>query len=342
MKLKYTLLFALCSIVLFASAQTVKKNRHLTPLPPFDSVPAPPAPDYSQQQNWAALPFRLDAADAVPHGIASVPDSAKQIDVFYIHPTTYRNGPTWNADVRDAKLNKVVDKRPVKYQASAWNGSCRVYAPRYRQAILRSFFIQDKPDGKEALDLAYTDLRNAFQYYLDHYNHGRPIVIASHSQGSYHARRLLKEFFDKEPLRSKLVCAYVVGFPVFEKEYKNLKQCNDETQTGCIVSWASYRDGFEPVGMDKFYGDAICTNPVTWRNDSTCSLVTDHKGMILFNFNKPMHPKTTARIHKNILWVNVDAPLAKKYDNLHIADINLFWEDIREDIRKREGYYWKH
>ena len=126
------------------------------------------------------------------------------------------------------------------------------------------------------------------------------------------------------------------------QEYNDLKQCNDETQTGCIVSWASYRDGFEPVGMDKFYGDAICTNPVTWKSDSVCSLVTDSKGMVLFNFNKMIHPKTTARIHKNILWVNVSSPLAKKFDNLHIADINLFWEDIREDVKKREGYFWKH
>ena len=31
----------------------------------------------------------------------------------------------------------------------------------------------------------------AFQYYLEHYNNGRPFIIASHSQGTYHAKRLI-------------------------------------------------------------------------------------------------------------------------------------------------------
>ena len=311
-------------------------------LPSFDSIPAPPVPDYHLAQNWAALPFHKDEADGVPAGIEKVPDSLKQVDVFYIHPTTYNTGTTWNADVSDAAINRTVDTKPVKYQASAWNGTCRVYAPRYRQAILQSFFVTDKPDGAKALDLAYTDVKKAFQYYLDHYNQGRPIVIASHSQGSYHARRLIQEFFDKGPLRGKLVCAYIIGFPVFEKEYQTVKKCNDETETGCIVSWASYKEGFEPKVMDKFYKDAICVNPITWKCDTTCSVMDKHKGMVLFNFNKLIPNKATAEVHKNILWVNVDYPIARKYNNLHIADINLFWADIREDVKRRVGYYWKH
>lgn len=341
MKLRSALILLLCITSLLAQAQNKKHRKPQPPIPLFDSMSHPPAPDYALAQNWAALPDHQDAADLVPKGMAVVPDSAKQVDVFYIHPTTYNRGSTWNADVNDAAQNAIVDKRPVKYQATAWNETGRIYAPRYRQALLRSFFGADQKSGKEALDLAYEDVKRAFEYYLAHYNNGRPIIIASHSQGSYHARRLLKEFFDKGPLRNKLVCAYVVGFPVFEKEYTNLRQCNDETQTGCIVSWASYRDGFEPMGMDKFYGDAICTNPVTWKNDSTCSIINDHKGMVLFNFNKVLHPQSTVRIHKNILWVKVNNPLAGKYDNLHIADINLFWMNIREDVKKRVGYYWK-
>ena len=342
MKIKiHLLLLCLCFVSHFADAQR-KKGNWTKDLPAFDSMTPPPAPDYSQIANWAALPFHDDLADATPRGIEKVSDSLKQVDVFYIHPTTYNKGNTWNADISDKEINKSVDTKPIKYQASAWNGSCRVYAPRYRQAILHSFFVKDSKDGEKALDLAYTDVRNAFQYYLDHYNNGRPIVIASHSQGSHHARRLLKEFFDKGRLRSKLVCAYVVGFPVYEKEYQTIKKCDNETETGCIVSWASYREGFEPMGMDKFYGDAICINPVTWRSDTLCSLIDEHKGMVLFNFNKIIHHKAVASVHKNILWVKINNPLASKFDNLHIADINLFWEDIREDVKRRVGYYWKH
>ena len=340
MNIRFCTLLLLCLLALSGFAQK-KRSGGQPDLPSFESMTAPPAPDYSLGQNWAALPFREDAADAVPRGVESVSDSDKQVDVFFIHPTVYNKGNTWNADVGDAAINRLVDKKPIKYQASAWNGSCRVYAPRYRQANLRAFYT-DKPDGGKALDLAYEDVKKAFQYYLDHYNNGRPIVIASHSQGSRHARRLMADFFDKTPLRNKLVCAYIIGFPSFEKSYTNIKACKDETQTGCIVGWASYRASYEPPGMDQFYGDAICINPVTWRADTLCSNISDHKGMVLFKFSKLIPNKATAEVHKNILWVKIDSPLAKKFNNLHIADINLFWRDIREDVKKRIGYYWKH
>ena len=329
-------------LILSLSCIAQKRNhREGSELPPFDTIHSPAPPDYSLSQSWAALPFRGDAADALPDGIHAVPDSMKEADVFYIHPTVYIKGNTWNADVNDKDMNEKVDKKPIRYQASAWSGSCRVYAPRYRQAILKAFFT-DKPDGEKALDLAYEDVKRAFQYYLDHYNNGRPIVIASHSQGSRHARRLLAEFFDKTNLRNKLVCAYIVGFPTFEKNYSNIKACHDETQTGCIVSWASYREGYEPPGMDAFYAGAICVNPITWRTDAQTSELSDHKGMILFKFKKLIPHKATAEVHKNILWVKVHSPLAKRFNNLHIADINLFWEDIRQDVRKRIDYFWKH
>ena len=78
-------------------------------------------------------------------------------DVFFIHPTTFI-GPgdhtsfldpssmdwgrivaemvaaPWNADLDDSVLNRRTDQQPVLYQASVFNGSCRVFAPRYRQA----------------------------------------------------------------------------------------------------------------------------------------------------------------------------------------------------------------
>ena len=88
-----------------------------------------------------------------------------------------------------------MDKKPVRYQASVFNRSCRVYAPRYRQAIVRVFKEESK-DGKKALDLAYRDVKRAFQYYLDHYNQNRDFIIASHSQGTLHCTRLLKEMID--------------------------------------------------------------------------------------------------------------------------------------------------
>ena len=194
------------------------------PPPIFNKQEQPQAPDYSKEKYWSALPFRKDKADLIPKNETWISDSLKEVDVFYIYPTLYMNGKTWNADVNNKKLNKRIDKFPVSYQASVFNSSARVYAPRYRQAIVDVFKDTTTP-RKEVLDFAYQDVKSAFEYYLKQYNHGRPIIIAAHSQGSTHARNLLKDYFETPEMKSKLVCAYVVGFAMYPEEYKVLQPC---------------------------------------------------------------------------------------------------------------------
>ena len=41
--------------------------------------------------------------------------------------------------VGEKKLNKKIDNKPVRYQASVFNQSCRVYAPRYRQSAIKAW-----------------------------------------------------------------------------------------------------------------------------------------------------------------------------------------------------------
>ena len=178
-------------------------------LPQFKIEDQPNAPDYTNPNHWAALPFRNDVADAIPNSENWISDSLKEVDVFYIYPTLYLKGETWNADVNNKKLNNQIDKYPVKFHASVFNNVARVYAPRYRQAIIDSY-DDTLGNGVKALDFAYEDIKKAFEYYLEHYNNGRPIIIASHSQGTTHSRRLLKDYFDSTDLRSKLVCAYTI------------------------------------------------------------------------------------------------------------------------------------
>ncbi|MEY3443574.1 MAG: hypothetical protein RLZZ519_1855, partial [Bacteroidota bacterium] len=198
-------------------------------LPPFSPEDQPAAPDYSQEKYWSALPFRKDAPDVTPWGEKWISDSLKKVDVFYIYPTLFMNGKTWNADVDKKSLNRRIDHYPVKFQASIFNHVGRVYAPRYRQAIIDSY--HDKTgSGEKALDFAYQDIRRAFEYYMEHYNQGRPIIIASHSQGTTHSRRLLKDYFDNPEMKAKLVCAYAVGFALHTTDYQLLTPCDSATQ----------------------------------------------------------------------------------------------------------------
>ena len=115
--------------------------------------PLPPAPQYSLESSWAALPWREDPADEWPK-TPSLVAGLGQADVFYIHPTMYEAGAAWNAPVDSAELNAAVDEWPLKHQASIFNGAGRVFAPRYRQAHLRVFSVKDSLSAA-ALRVAY-------------------------------------------------------------------------------------------------------------------------------------------------------------------------------------------
>ena len=172
--------------------------------------------NYSNLTLWAAHPWKKDNSDSVTIALKKeVRDSS--VDVFFIHPTTYTNKKfkNWNASISDETINNKTDQSTILYQASVFNGSCRIFAPRYRQAHINAFYIS-KEESDKYFDIAYNDIRNAFLYYLKYYNHGRPIIIASHSQGTLHAGRLLKEFFENKELINQLVCAYLVGMPIPE------------------------------------------------------------------------------------------------------------------------------
>ena len=303
----------------------------------FNPNDQPAAPDYSLEKNWSALPFRKDAADKIPNDEKWVNDSLKPVDVFYIYPTIYESGETWNADLNNKTLNKKIDSKPVQYQASVFNASCQVYAPRYRQSIIKAFY--DKENGPKSLAFAYEDVKKAFQYYLDHYNHGRPFIIASHSQGSYHARRLLKEMIDSTTLRNRMVAAYVIGYAIDTAVYKVLEPCRNETETGCYITWASFKKGYIPVGL-ALYGN-ICVNPLTWASSREPVSKACSKGAILLNFNKKYTNNVCTEIHDNYLWVENTLPIVSGMNVLHIADYNLFWYDIRANVKKRIDAFLK-
>lgn len=310
-------------------------------LPEFDSQTPHPPPDYAVEANWAALPFRSDAADEVPKPEKWISDSLKEVDVFYIHPTMYGKGKYWNADVADKKQNAKVDSKPIRYQATVFNESCRIYAPRYRQAIVDVFY-HETPDGQKALDLAYEDVKRAFEYYLEHYNNGRPIIIASHSQGTCHSRRLLKDYFDGKPLSRQLVAAYAIGFTVRESMYTNLKMCDSPTETGCFVSWMSFKAGYEPT--QNFSKLAQSLNPLTWTSNPLPAGRENNLGSKGISFNRRFSHATSAIIHDNgqggtILWIKTRTPLIPLLKNMHIADYNLFWYDIRQNVKDRINAY---
>lgn len=301
--------------------------------------------DYADLKNWAAHPWKSDMSDSVPKPLQASYIKDSVADVFFIYPTSYtsKNFTEWNAAINDEAINSKTDRTSILYQASAFNESSRVFAPRYRQANLEAFFI-DTATARPYFDTAYADVKNAFIYYLENLNQGRPIIIASHSQGTVHAARLLKEFFEGSMLMNKLICAYIIGMPIPENYFSQLKVCDQPFSTGCFVSWRTYKKGYEPEFIKKENFKAIVVNPLTWTTSDTLAASSLNKGAVLKNFNKIVPAVVNAQVHGNMLWSckpNVPGRLFFTRKNFHIGDINLFYLNIRENVKNRIAAFWK-
>jgi hypothetical protein len=190
----------------------------------------------------------------------------------------------------------------------------------------------------KALALAYQDVKSAFDYYLAVENKGRPFIIASHSQGTVHAIRLIREMVDGKPLQEQFITAYLAGWPVKRDTFAHLPPCDSPSRTGCYNSWCTWEAGSEPVNP-AFYRDAVCVNPITWQLDTVWSTLPGHLGVVMANYHKFYPEKLTAQVHGPILWATrPKVPLTWLViggHNFHIADFNLFWGNVRQNAADR-------
>ncbi|MES2882742.1 MAG: DUF3089 domain-containing protein, partial [Bacteroidota bacterium] len=208
-------LFSGLAVALVFAACTPKYNAYIAN---YQFANTSVVPGYNNLDYWAAHPYKKDPSDSIPAEIQTK-NIDSLADVFFIHPTTYTGAKeNWNADINDAALNAKTDYSSILYQASVFNEHCRVFAPRYRQVHLKAFYTKDA-EARKAFDTAYADVKKAFEFYLQHHNNNRPVIIAGHSQGALLCKSLLAEFFDGKPLQQKLVAAYVIGWPVPEKYF---------------------------------------------------------------------------------------------------------------------------
>ena len=307
-------------------------------------------PDYSNMDYWAAHPWKQDPSDSVPQLLVENYRRDSTVDIFFVYPTSYTDMKRplgWNAPIDNADINAKTDYSSSLYQASIFNEAGRVFSPRYRQANLSAYYPITKEDTTNAIaafELAYNDIKTAFEYYLKYYNNGRPIIIASHSQGTTHAKRLLKEYFNDKPLQNKLVAAYIVGIFVEPDLLKNIKACETPEQTGCICSWRTFKDGYKPDFVQKEKFTAIVTNPLTWDATKPNALRNENNGSVLFNFNKVAIHVADAKTEGGVLWTRKPKFFGNLFytsKNYHIADYNFYYLSIRNNVQQRINAYWK-
>lgn len=303
-------------------------------------------PDYSNLNYWAAHPLKWDPSDSIPKPLRKNKKDSL-VDVFFLHPTIYTmqlKDSNLNADIDDAYLNAKTDYSSILFQASVFNQHARIYAPRFREAHISAYFTKDTLESINAFAIAYGDIKSAFEYYLKNYNEGRPIIIASHSQGTTHALRLLKDYFENKPLQKQLVAAYLVGMGIPKDFFSSLQMCEDPVQTGCVCGWRTFRKGFKPPYVIAEKEFSLVTNPVTWTTDNEYATRKLNKGSVLFKFNKVYKRTTDAQIYEGVIWVKRPKfPWSFLYStkNYHVGDINLYYMNMKENIEQRIFNYIK-
>jgi len=340
MKIKYSV-FLVIMIVGISSCS--RKINYYTGENKFTSETG--IPDYTKLEYWAAHPNKNDPSDSVPKPLKKV-NQEKVADVFFLHPTTFlndnENGKIVNAKIDDSAINYKTDYTSILYQATVFNERANIYAPRYRQAHISMYYERDSIKKIQAFETAYQDIKKAFQLYLSKYNLGRPIIIASHSQGTTHAIRLVKEFFDNQELSKKLICAYLVGMGVKKYQYELIPVCQDSTSSGCFVSWRTYREDFKNDIINRKDSTIVVVNPISWKTTNEIISNQNQKGAVLYNFNKVFKHTQNAQVEGNALWVShpkFPGSILYKTKNYHAGDINLFYLDIREDVARRINQY---
>lgn len=250
----------------------------------FDPATGAPAPDYGDVASWAALPTTTHPARLVPAGVISAVEQGQApVDVLFIHPTGYLSGNSWTSPMDADSATEENTRWMLANQASAFNGCCNVYAPRYREASIFAYMQRSTAERERVLAFAYQDVLAAFRYFIEHFSAGRPFIIASHSQGTHHAQRLLSEEIDRGRLRERLVAAYTIGSVGngYSSEWlaglAHLRACASASDIGCIVHWDTVGDGGDPVPAAP---PALCTNPLTWRVDEALAPATLHRGAV--------------------------------------------------------------
>jgi hypothetical protein len=248
---------------------------------PAHSQPAPAAVDYSKPTNWLCLPGRSDLCSTPlgttalnPNGYGSVGQStvAKNppLDCFYVYPTVSADsGMNSDLVVNNGETNA------VQVQFARFASVCRTFAPIYRQMTLGAVAAAAAgADITKPAMFAYADVANAWRTYVTRHNKGRPFVLIGHSQGSLMLQEIIKNEIEGKPIAKQMRLAILPGFNVLVPQgkrtggtFKSTPICASANETGCVMSWVSFRENNVPpagaiFGIAAQPGMTVaCTNP---------------------------------------------------------------------------------
>lgn len=277
----------------------------------------------------------------------------KEADVFFIAPTVDTKDEA-QMDIND-EVNRERFVGALEMERGILDENARLYAPYYSQLSLRSY---DLPiDEREVLlQKAYADVSEAFEYYLENENNGRPIILFSFSQGADMCYRIMKEYFSDDKLSSQLVATYAIGWGMSDEdtaEYPYMRFAQGENDTGVIVSFECEA----PEVTDSFICPAgknmNSINPLSWTTDSTAADKSLNKGACFMKtYSKEIKNEIPELCgcyideNRGVLKVtdiskeDYPAVLASLPDgSYHLYDYQFFFRNLQENVGVRIASY---
>ena len=264
----------------------------------------------------------------------------KNIDLFYVVPTciwdyTDSLGQTQHhMDVFNAEQRALTDPS-IQLAKSVLADSCNFFSPYYRQISMDSWLTLDTALIEGRFELAYQDVADAFHYYMEHDNQGKPFILAGHSQGAKAVIELLKREMTPDISR-KLIATYAIGYTVTPEElagYSTLRPAQDSIDTGVLIGFNSVT---RPEAVSPLFRDnVVCINPVNWRTDATPA--PSYQGFTVVQ-DTTIHTLIVTGIDEDQYFIpSVEALLPK--GNLHVQEFNLYNEDLRKNVLQRIRAY---
>ena len=297
------------------------------------------AVDYSKIENWA---------------YAETEEPSKTADVFFICPTVYSGSEASENMPIDDEESKESFLGATNMEKGIYDECARFFAPYYRQAGLSVYEMPAEERG-DFLLLAYEDVKDAFEYYMDEYNDGQPIILAGFSQGADMCIRLLKDCFDDPDINDLLVACYAIGWSITEEEigeYPHLKFASGEDDTGVIISFNSEAENIDDSLTIPKGTKTLAINPLNWKTDSTYAdkslnlgaCFTDYDG----NITEEIPQLTGAYIDKTRGALKVTDVSPEDYhaglsifeDGIyHLYDYQFFYRNLQENVQTRIDAY---
>jgi len=327
----------------------------LDPKVPFQTYQPPAAPNYALAAAWALLP---------PHPDAAAPTDPPA-DVFFVHPTTFDGGHDWNGPIDYEKAARILAATMLPNYAQPYARSGRLFAPRYRQASLYTALTL-RDDARDARRFAYGDVRRAFDYFLDHFNQGRPVIVVGVEQGGTLVDRLMREELAARPtLIKRLAAVYVVDATVLAGDHgpkSPLPACAGPGEPRCMLGWnqefafdqADIRRVFERSlvwgahdGLEGVAGRPIlCVNPMLGAQSDALAPVRLNRGAVAASDIEPgarpafLTRQVSSQCVDGVLRVSAPrSPTLKEQggwlDRLKEPAFNLFYADEEADAAAR-------